>query len=60
MGKVIDVSNAERPTRYLQDGSMGPQEESLAFRAQFPKEANKYGWLQREVLFPQRTAPVNP
>ena len=60
MGKIIDVSNAERPTRYLQDGSMGPQEEALAFRAQFPPEANKYGWLQREVLFPQRTAPVNP
>jgi epoxyqueuosine reductase len=60
LGKIIDVVNAERPTRYLQDGSMGPQDESLAFRAQFPPAANKYGWLQREVLFPQRTAPVNP
>jgi len=26
----------------------------------FPPDAIKYGWLQREVLFPQRTAAVNP
>jgi hypothetical protein len=39
---------------------MGPQEESPAFRAQFPPDANKYDWLQREVLFPQCTAAVNP
>ena len=67
-----DITNAQRPTRRRQglpplkqtlvtEDQVTPSEELAAlWQRQYPPEARRFGWLQQQVLFPQRTAPVNP
>jgi Pyruvate/2-oxoacid:ferredoxin oxidoreductase delta subunit len=67
-----NIDKAERPVRRRQgmtplkettvtEDQVTPSEELAAlWQRQYPKDARRFGWLQQQVLFPNRTAPVNP
>ena len=69
---LIDISKAERPIKRMQGGApdenvevtddrVRPSRELAAlWQRQYPEDARRFGWLQSDVLFPNRTAPVNP
>lgn len=54
----IDTSRAERPTRARVGGT--DRERAARFRARFPPAAKRSLFIRNEILWPNRTPPVNP
>ena len=57
---IIDVSKAISPSRHRREGPAADTEGSREFQRQYPEQARRYNWIQNQVLWPEREAPVNP
>ena len=47
-------------TTVTEDQVIPSEELAALWQRQYPEGARRFGWLQQQVLFPQREAPVNP
>jgi hypothetical protein len=57
---ITDVSKAIPPSRHRREGPAGDTEGSREFQRQYPEGARRYNWMQNQVLWPERSAAVNP